>query len=75
MMSRCEIDVLVDIHRIVNIQNVLREDSDFLTTFLDERRILKTHVDDKRKNFDVISKEKFLQTHIDDDISRFSKND
>ena len=74
MMSRCEIDDLVDIHRIVNIQNVLSESSDFLTALFDERRILKTHVDDERKNFDVISEEQLLQTHIDDDISRSFRN-
>ena len=74
MMSKCEIDILVDMHRIVNIQNIFRENSDFLTIFLDERKILKTHVDDKRKNFDVISKRQLLQTHINDNISRFSRN-
>ena len=74
MMSRCEIDVLVDIHRIVNIQNVLSESSGFSTTLFGERRILKTHVDDKRKNFDVISEGQLLQTHTDDDISRSSGN-
>ena len=74
MMSRCEIDDLVDIHRIVNIQNVLNESSDFLTIFFDERKILKTHVDDEKKNFDVISKRQFLQTHIDNDISKSFRN-
>ena len=75
MMSRCEIDIFVDIHRVVNIQNVFNENNDFLTIFLDERKISKTHVDDKKKNFDVISKKQFLQTHIDDDISKSFKND
>ena len=68
-MSRCEIDILVDIHRIVNIQNVLRENSDFLTTFLDKRRILRTHVDDKKKNLTSFQKDNFCK-HILTIISR-----
>ena len=63
MMSRCEIDILVDIHRIVNIQNVFREDNDFLTIFLDERKILKTHVDDKKKFLTSFQKNNFCK-HI-----------
>ena len=74
MISKYEIDIFVDMHRIVNIQNIFRENNDFLTIFLDERKILKTHIDNKRKKIDVISKKQFLQTHINNNISKSFKN-
>ena len=58
MISRRDIFV-IDSHRIIDIQNVLSKDSDFLTTLFDEQRILKTHVDDERKSLYVNSKGKF----------------
>ena len=63
MMSKCEIDILVDMHRIVNIQNIFRENNDFLTIFFDKRKILKTHIDDKKKILTSFQKNSFCK-HI-----------
>ena len=63
MISRCEIDIFVDIHCIVNIQNVFRENNNFLTIFLDKRNFLKTHVNDKKIFLTSFQKNNFCK-HI-----------
>ena len=58
MISRRDI-LVIDNHFIVDIQNVLDKNSDFLTILFDEQKILQTHVDDEKKSFYVNLKEKF----------------